>query len=61
MNCPRTGKECPATSECPWWVELTAGSEKHGRCAVAWLPVLIVELKGVIANVLRATPGKSDS
>ena len=54
MNCPQTGKECPASEECPWWVKLTAGNEEHGRCAVAWLPVLLVELRGAIVKGMEA-------
>ena len=49
MKCPLIKEEC-LEDECRLWVKLTAGEEEHGRCAVAWLPILLVELKEVIAR-----------
>jgi len=52
MSC--VGK-CPKSTDCPLWIVLTniitlsTGEVKNelvGKCAFAWLPQLLVELKG---------------
>lgn len=36
--------------KCPKWVELNSGEKLVGRCAEAWIPVLLVELRQEIQN-----------
>ena len=36
---------------CEFWVELTYGKQKVGRCALAWLPIVTVELRQEIERL----------
>lgn len=55
LVCP-LGKECvriegdkAKDSRCHWWVILrNENGEDVGKCAMAWLPVLLIELKGAL-------------
>lgn len=49
LKCPRTKKKC-LKNECALWVELVVdnpkqGKQKQGRCSIAWIPVLLVEIR----------------
>lgn len=48
-KCRLTKKKCPASEECPWWLTLIVDKkEKRGRCALVWIPILMVELRTAI-------------
>ena len=49
MICPLTKDKC-VKDDCPWWVKLMSNKIEQGRCVIAWLPVLLVELRGAIEN-----------
>lgn len=50
---------CPKSKQCQLWVELNNrvvledGSVKNvpeGRCSIAWIPTLLIEIKGSLQN-----------
>ncbi len=46
MNCPLTNQACPESiDKCSWWTVLRNNNVEVGRCAVAWLPTLLIELR----------------
>lgn len=50
MKCPLTKNKNCKKDECPWWVELTInkgqnGEHEQGRCAIAWFPTLLIEIR----------------
>ena len=48
-QCSDVAKDC-IKDECALWVKLTSNKQEQGRCVMAWLPVLLVELRGAIEN-----------
>lgn len=34
--------------QCEFWIELTYGKQKVGRCAISYLPILLVETRQAI-------------
>ncbi|MBA7668437.1 hypothetical protein ES703_76547 [subsurface metagenome] len=49
MECPFTKKSC-SKDQCAWWIELIVDEEKRvdakqSRCAVAWITILLIELR----------------
>lgn len=47
MKCPLTKKDC-LKNKCAWWVQLVIDKEKEEKCAVAWLMVVLVEIRMAI-------------
>lgn len=43
--------------ECSLWVALTSNQEEHGKCALAWIPTLLIELR-VAVEKLSGNPEK---
>jgi hypothetical protein len=59
LKCPRTKKDC-LKNECALWIELVVdkpgqGKQNQGRCSIAWIPVLLCELRETVAK-LSGTP-----
>ena len=55
LKCPRTKKEC-LKNKCALWVELVVdnpnqGKRNQGKCSIAWIPVLLVELREAVAKL----------
>jgi len=49
MKCRLTKEKCPESeTECPWWVKMIIGKRDEGRCAVAWVPIILVEIREAI-------------
>lgn len=49
MKCPLTKEDC--SEDCPWWVKLKTGEAQQGKCAVAWIPILLIELRITIDQI----------
>lgn len=59
LKCPRTKKEC-LKNECALWVELIVdnpnqGRQNQGKCSIAWIPVLLVELREAVERIAKQT------
>jgi hypothetical protein len=52
--CPLT-KEICTKEKCPWWSKFTinnTGQEtSEGKCAVAWFPVLLIEIRQELEKI----------
>ena len=64
MKCPNTKEPCPEANEapdgCPWWIILTANADKIGRCAVPWIPNLLIEIRVAIDKLNPDNKEKPD-
>lgn len=59
MKCPLTKKKC-LEDKCALWVELIVDKlgqdrQNQGRCSIAWIPVLLVELRETVERIAKQT------
>ncbi len=60
MVCPLFQEVC-RKDKCAWWVKLTANQEEHGKCAIAWLPILLVELRSAFERKEKDSHERTDT
>jgi hypothetical protein len=56
LNCPRDSRKCPKYIEFLNHTKTESGEIKttsEGRCAIAWLPTLLIELNQTIQKVIQ--------
>lgn len=59
LNCPRDSRKCPKYVELFNHTKTESGEIKttsEGRCAIAWIPTLLIELKQTIEKVISNEP-----
>ena len=60
MICPlRDDLEC-LKEKCGWWCVLMYENKTIGRCAIAWLPILLIELRAAVDKKNETGPGPRD-
>ena len=56
MECPLINVSC--SEDCPWWVKLIIDKQEKGRCSIAWIPILLIELR---QSIDKREEGKNDN
>ena len=54
IKCPFTKKNC-FKDKCGLWIELIVNKEKCGKCSIASMPILLIELRETIERIIEKT------
>ena len=44
MECPLAKENC-SEKDCHWWIMLIIDKQEKGRCCIAWIRILLVEIR----------------